>query len=194
MAIATLELGCAGVEVNDDECAYAVRTELFEPLPYSGPAGTNVCRFDAKAGSYEWRTLSDHLRDLAQAFVAGDVTEREALAGHLGDWLTLTVERLAEREDGSELELVARVLRGIADDSIDTTDSDGPFRAYDLDDDVAMRDAANALPLPPWARLESCSDGGPGSGYEQPCLILSEHKQLEDYQAWLEALAIGDER
>lgn len=190
MAIATLESPYASFELQDGETAFMVRTDVFGAEPYSGRAGTEFCRFDANAGTFEWKTLSDKLRELALAFVAGDVDEADALAGEVGHWLKSKLEYVAELEDVGELksdsELVTYLLRGIADGSIDTTQADQSFSAYHFEDDAHFRDAAEALPLPEWGTVIFYGEGGPGSGYDQPYLVLGQNKTLADYQAWLE--------
>lgn len=67
------------------------------------------------------------------------------------------------------------------------TNSASPFGYYREDDDACASDAAYALDLPRWAKRESWSAGGPGSGYEAMAIVLAKGKTLEDLAKWLES-------
>lgn len=64
---------------------------------------------------------------------------------------------------------------------------DGTFGYYMGDeDDAYLRDAAEALDLPPWARVWLHDEGGPGSGFTAAAIVLQNGKSLEDLAAWLD--------
>lgn len=62
-----------------------------------------------------------------------------------------------------------------------------PAAEYLEDDDTAAQDAAECLPLPPWAEVDTIDEGGWGSGYEQATVILDEGHSLKDLTEYLNA-------
>jgi hypothetical protein len=54
------------------------------------------------------------------------------------------------------------------------------------DGDAYLGDAAEALNLPPWARVWLHDEGGPGSGFTAAAIVLQDGKSLVDLAAWLD--------
>lgn len=202
MAEATLEAHDID-DLEPDESGFYVRTDPFMTGAYDGPVGSKMCCFkllDESSASFEWKTLSDELQEVGKAVMAGAPDAEGAASCAARVWLD---ERVAmavadmgdEGEEVGDTSLVKRtIFAGLANGSIDTTIGDESMSAYHFESDVFLEDAAKALPLPPWARIESVGEGGPGSGYSQPALVLAKGHCLGDYARWLEARSLPQRR
>lgn len=195
MAIATLQQSDE-LQCEEGETAYAFDCNVMEMEPYAGPEGTDWCRFSCgqDSAAFEWRTGVDRLRDAARKVVAGDWTLKQARKDDgVDSWLDRSLEwdedAAASGGPVSEDEAGIGLLRAVVGGALDPGDSYGDRAFYPWDWDFHFSDAAHALPLPPWARLEVGMGGGPGSGYDVWYLVLSKGKTLNDLKVWLESRA-----
>jgi hypothetical protein len=192
MAKATLQRS-EDFRCEEGETAFAFDCDVMERPPYAGPKGTEWSRFecDEDGAVFEWRTGIDRLRDAARRVIDGDWTLKQARKDRVVDgWFERCFEwdedAAASGGPATEDEAGVELLRAVVRGEIDPADSQDDYAIYPWDWDFHFSDAAHALPLPPWARLEVGMGGGPGSGYDIWYLVLSRGKGLRDLKAWLE--------
>lgn len=191
MATARLE---RAEEDVDGQATYEVRSEPWNAEPFAGPKGRDWDTFQRSgdSASYEWRTGADRLRAAASGFSAGKRSVTEIMTeGSLASWLREKANRYvdsleeSEREGLAEEQAIERLLTMIANGALNLDEYDGSYSFYNFESDQHLAEAADALDLPRWARLDATSEGGPGSGYDQPCIVLGRGKTLKDLEKWL---------
>jgi hypothetical protein len=179
----------------DGHPAYDVRTEPWGADPFTGPEGRDWDSFhwEGDEATYEWRTGIDRLRTAATQLRNGRRTIVQILKDkHLASWLKLKAEYYLESHEDDDRgcltinQAVERLLCKIASGSIDPDESEGIYAYYCYESDEFLLDAAKALELPRWAKIRIRGEGGLGSGFDQPCIVLGSGKTLKDLGRWLE--------
>lgn len=193
--MATTTLTLSELFSFDDGTCYEVRCEPWGADPFSGPKDRDWARFQVSEdmATYEWRSGVDLLRAAASDFRAERRTAAEIGADPgLKWWFEQMVDTWLDgidaderEEEPSYAEIVAEILMGIEHGSLDIDAYDGPSAYHYFEWDNFFSDAAHALELPPWATLETGFGGGPGSGYDQPCIVLAKGRTLAELEGWL---------
>lgn len=191
MAIATL------INPTDVQggTAWTIDTYPFEAAPFAGPPERDWDEFRVvdDGAEFHWRTGADRVRQSAERVKAGEWTPAKALEDtFVQRWLDDNASELADllfEEDPSaegldDAELNERLLTEFG---TGVSNTEGAFGFYMQDDDAYLRDAAEALELPPWARVWLHDDGGPGSGFTAAAIVIEDGKSLGDLAAWLDA-------
>ncbi len=174
--------------------AWTIDTYPFDAEPFAGPHDRNWDAFQVvdDGAEFHWRTGADRVRHCAERVKAGEWTAAQALKDSaVQNWLFANGSELADllfeedpsAEDLEEDELNQRLL---TDFGITVANEDGTFGYYMQDSDTYLSDAAEALDLPPWARVWLHDEGGPGSGFTAAAIVLHDGKSLDDLAAWLE--------
>jgi hypothetical protein len=163
--------------------------------PFFGPADRECADFvvsDDTFASFEWCSRADGVLTLAVDVANDSLGVNDAFAdGDLRDYLDRVGADpdAADAGDSAARQAVVETCTAIATRHLDVFEQDA---VYAFDDDRHLADAADALsPLPPWARIETIVEGGIGTSYSQPCLVLDESYSLIDLAAHL--AAVGQE-
>ena len=141
---------------------------------------------------YLWRTPTDHVRRVARALARGALSfEAARKAPWVKEWFDRRSEDYVLIFDDDEPGVAdlpdAKLLRRmLLEVSTDLTE-DSPFGYYLEDDDAMLRQAAEALDLPPWATVECHDSGGPGTGFTAAQIVVADGKDLVDIARWLRA-------
>jgi hypothetical protein len=184
-----------------DRIGYMIRvlpSDLKEP--FLGPsdrrwAGIQRAEEGNDAGGiyrFSFRSRIDEIRDTASNV---DTTEAAAAAmvadPELGEYIDGVVSALRECEDeeiagvGDDA-AAACVFARIAAGEIDPAETDGgSFSYYPDDSDAPLQEAAKALDLPPWAHVKIAGEGGPGTGFDAPYIVLQKERDVHDLARWL---------
>ena len=177
--------------------AYEVDTYPFNQRPFTGPGDRNWASFTLVRGQgarYEWRTGADAVREAARKVVAATWTLSRAMrepfvAGwldrHGGDFIST----LRDDEPGlADLPAGQLALTMLLEEGQHLTNKAGPLGYYSEEDDQYLRDAAECLDLPRWARVRLADSGGPGTGFTAASIWVKAGKTLEDLGMWLARL------
>lgn len=179
--------------------AWAIDTWPFGAGRFAGPDGRDwdAFRLTTDGAEFEWRTGADHVRRAAERLVRGELTYEQAASDpFVEQWLE--GDRLAQIEESMEDEEpelakladlpaveIARRLFMEYGPIVEDEKEPSIFGYYLEDDDSYLEDAARSLDLPPWARVATYADGGPGSGFENAAIVIDEGKDLGDLASWL---------
>ncbi len=191
MAIATL---INPMEVEDGGTAWTIDTYPFDAAPFAGPAERHWDGFRVvdDGAEFHWRTGADRVRHCAERVKAGEWLPARALEDPaVQRWLDANAAELADllfeedpsAEDLDDDELNKRLLTEFGSG---VSNEEGAFGYHMRDDDAYLRDAAEALELPPWARVWLHDEGGPGTGFTAAAIVLDDGKSLGDLAAWLD--------
>lgn len=175
MAMARLQI------ITADRCVrLVVGGELPDAEPFDGPRDRDWANVRKADGTilYEWRTTSDRITELAQDVAAGRREMSEALAhDKLGDCVEELREFFLEDDEENEFDSedaqTKHIIEELASGFLFSSHwaETGGF-GYAEDGDAHMSDAVRALDLPAWATVEFLHEGGPGTGYTQPVIVL----------------------
>ena len=174
---------------------YLLTADVFGGPIFEGPVdavGFSVC--DDAMATYQWRSAVDlvHARAVAvaQGHIGLDAARRvPAFAAYLDDKVgeqrlaaacANDVEWAGDTDEALALRVCAQITGG-------TRDLHADGEVYCIEDDRWLGDAACALAqvVPGWARVVTLDAGGPGSGYEQPFVVLDTDHTLGDLERWI---------
>ena len=178
------------MEFEGGETAFEVRCEPYDTRPFRGVSGRTWARFrllgDYEA-TFEWKTGADHVRALCRKVKARRIPRRVALVDDvLAEYLERRIEAARHSDDKREPDVIMdETIYEVATGIIKVAGFDTNGCYYDCEGDAHLSDAAAALPLPPWGRVQMSSGGGPGSGYDQPLVVLAPERTLRDLAKWL---------
>jgi hypothetical protein len=175
----------------DDGIAFSVETWPAGDGPFTGPAHREWADFvvvspDIEA-TFEWRTPADRVRAVAADVATGMWTVARALGeDSVAEWVNRRggdfVFAFEDDEPGlRDLPDEAFAGRMLAEVGAQVENAD----FYGEDEDESADDAANALPLPPWAGVRESYAGGPGTGYTEISIVIASGKTLDDLAAFL---------
>ncbi len=178
----------------DGGTAYEVDTYPFNQRKFTGTDDRAWALFKLVRGQgarYEWRTGADAVRQAARKVTAGACTLGQAMKEPcVGDWVARRrgdfISALQDDEPWlADLPAGLLALKMLLEEGQHLTNKAGPLSYYSEEDDQYLRDAAESLDLPRWARVSLTDSGGPGTGFTAASIWVKAGKTLEDLGIWL---------